>query len=95
MIKTIVPKWYRIFEIDRAAHIHMKVRSRLNGVFTSEVYFSGDDQDALRDGDRVYQSRLGKEQLVVDSTSSTKDFGLAIPSDSAAAYCRFDVMYKI
>ena len=95
LIKTIVPRWYRIFDIDRAAHVHMKVRSARNGVLTSEIYFSGADQDALRDGDRVFQSRLGKEQLIIDRQSPTAGFGLAVPADAAAAYCRFDAMYKI
>ena len=26
-LKTIVPRWYRVFNINRAAHIHFKVRS--------------------------------------------------------------------
>lgn len=95
LIKTIVPSWYRIFEIDRAAHIHMKVRSPANGVFTSEIYFSGEDQDRLRAGDRVYQSRIRKEALVIDKRSPRSDFGLVMPDENDAAYCRFDVMYKI
>ena len=94
-IKTIVPKWYRIFDIDRAAHVHMKVRSPLNGVFTSEVYFSGEDQEALRDDDPVYQSRRNKEQLIaqVEKNSADKAFNLA--AEDGAYYCQFDVMYRI
>lgn len=94
-IKTIVPKWYRIFDIDRAAHVHMKVRSPANGVFTSEVYFSGEDQEALRDDDPVFQSRRNKEQLVVRVEQGADVSEFDLPSEVGAFYCKFDVMYRI
>lgn len=95
MIKTIVPKWYRIFDIERAAHIHMKVRSPNNGVITSEIYFSGADQDKLRQGDPVFQSRQDKEKLVVQRDGHIPDSDLQMSLEDDAAYCNFDVMYKI
>lgn len=95
MIKTIVPKWYRIFDIDRAAHIHVKVRSPNNGVLTSEIYFSGADQDTLRKQDRVYQSRMNKDKLVVPRDSVLPDPDLQASLEEDAAYCRFDVTYKL
>lgn len=95
LIKTIKPKWYRIFDIERAAHIHIKVRSPLNGVYTSEVYFSGEDQETLRDADPVFQSRRSKEMLIADRNSPIEDFGVDIPADENSAYCRFDVTYRL
>ncbi len=95
MIKTIVPKWYRIFDIDRAAHIHIKVRSPSNGVVTSEIYFSGDDQDNLRKQDPVFQSRRNKEKLVVDRNDQIADLGSDFETEEGAAYCNFDIMYRI
>jgi len=95
MIKTIIPKWYRIFDIERAAHIHMKVRSPSNGVITSEIYFSGEDQDKLRDGDPVFQSRRNKEKLVVQRDGKLTDTDLNLSLEEGAAYCNFDVMYRI
>lgn len=95
LLTTIVPSWYRIFDIERAAHIHMKVRSPQHGVFTSEVYFSGEDQDAKRAKDPVFQSRRNKEQLIIDTGSAIEDFGREIPRENGAAYCRFDVMYRL
>lgn len=95
LLSTVVPSWYRIFDIERAAHIHLKVRSPQNGVFTSEVYFSGEDQYAKRENDPVFQSRRNKEQLIIDVGSSTGDFGRDIPREDDAAYCRFDVMYRL
>ena len=96
--KTIVPKWYRIFDIERAAHVHIKVRSPSNGVLTSEVYFSGADQDALRTRDPVFQSRRNKDQLiVVRQTENDDDIEVAqnrLP-DERAVYCNFDVAYRL
>ena len=93
LIKTIVPSWYRIFDIERAAHIHMKVRSATNGVLTSEIYFSGEDQDQKRETDPVFQSRRQKEKLIINRSSPVDGFD--IPEEDGAAYCRFDVMYRI
>lgn len=95
LIKTIKPSWYRIFDIERAAHIHMKVRSARNGVYTSEVYFSGEDQDALQLADPVFQSRRGKEMLIADRNSPIDGFGIDIPMEENAAYCNFDVTYRL
>ena len=95
MIKTIVPKWYRIFDIDRAAHIHVKVRSPNNGVVTSEIYFSGAAQDELRVSDRVFQSRRNKDKLVVQREATPNDLGVDFPLAKGAAFCNFDVMYRI
>ncbi|MEM7504101.1 MAG: intradiol ring-cleavage dioxygenase [Pseudomonadota bacterium] len=94
-LTTIVPSWYRIFDIERAAHIHIKVRSPQNGVFTSEVYFAGDDQDSKRATDPVFQSRRNKEQLIIDTASAVADFGRDVPREDGAAYCRFDVAYRL
>lgn len=95
MIKTIVPKWYRIFDIDRAAHIHMKVRSPNHGVVTSEIYFSGADQNELRKHDPVFQSRQHKEKLVVQRDRQISDSELRGYLEEGAVYCNFDVMYEI
>ena len=95
LIKTIVPSWYRIFDIERAAHIHMKVRSPSNGVLTSEVYFPGTDQDHKRETDPVYQSRRNKDLLIVPEDGRQQDLGLDLPNDPDVAYCRFDVMYRL
>ena len=97
-IKTIVPKWYRIFDIERAAHVHIKVRSPSNGVLTSEVYFSGADQDRLRTRDPVFQSRRGKEQLIVDRRAGDRaDIPVELGSspEERAVYCNFDLAYRL
>ena len=98
MLKTLVPKWYRIFDIDRAAHIHVKVRSPQNGVVTSEIYFSGEDQDELRERDPVYQSRRQKEQLVARHMSAAPAHWSQIAPqepDDDAVFCNVDIAYRI
>ena len=94
LIKTVLPKWYRIFEIDRAEHVHMRIRSPANGVLTTEVYFVGEEADARRSGDRVYQSIENKEKLILATDSREDDIGLDIPGEADTAYCRFDVTYR-
>lgn len=97
-LKTIVPKWYRIFDIERAAHVHIKVRSPSNGVLTSEVYFSGAEQDALRARDPVFQSRRSKEQLIVDRQAQDDAdiaFELNRSPEERAVYCNFDLAYRL
>lgn len=94
-IKTVLPKWYRIFEIDRAEHIHIKVRSPANGVLTTEVYFEGDGSDARRSGDRVYQGLRNREKLILATDDRENEIDLDIPDEADAAYCRFDMMYRI
>ena len=65
------------------------------GVFTSEIYFSGTDQDELRKHDPVFQSRRNKEKLVVQHDGVLPDSELRETLEKDAAYCNFDVMYKI
>lgn len=94
-IKTIVPSWYRIFEIERAAHIHIKVKSPANGVLTTEVYFSGADQDARRQADPVFQSRRGKERLIaqLDRAEDSTDWDL--DAEDGARRVRYDLLYRL
>jgi hypothetical protein len=75
--------------------MHMKVRSPDNGVFTSEVYFSGEDHDVRRETDPVFQSRIDKEKLIVQRESRPPEAGMDIPVEEDAAHCNFDIMYKI
>ena len=40
--QTTIPLSYHVSGFDRAAHIHMKVWDKRNGVLTTEVYFPGE-----------------------------------------------------
>jgi protocatechuate 3,4-dioxygenase beta subunit len=91
--QTIIPLSYRVFGFDRAAHIHMKVRSINHGVLTTEVYFPGDDEKANRDGDRVFQSRQQKSGLIVAFTDYKEHMLVGVPELDTAKYCRRDIFF--
>ena len=91
--QTIIPISYRIFGFDRAAHIHMKVRSINHGVLTTEVYFPGDDEETNREGDRVFQSRQHKSDLIVNFTNYKEHMLEGIPELDSAKYCRRDIFF--
>lgn len=93
LIKTIVPRWYRVFEINRAAHIHFKVRSTNNGVMTTELYFPGEEQTELQAQDRVFQSRHNRSQLVVSLESAFATKELNIPADPKAKYAHYNFVF--
>lgn len=79
--QTILPRWYHVFGTDRAAHIHVKVRSEQNGVFTTEIYFDGNDHDEIRNRDTVYSRHPGTSGLVVTLTQDKTTDGLVCTRD--------------
>ena len=94
LLKTIIPRWYRVFEINRAAHIHFKVRSIDNGVLTTELYFPGEKQTELQANDRVFQSRRNRDELIVSLENSPKDTSLDIPLESKATYAEYNFIFS-
>lgn len=91
--QTIIPLSYRIFGFERAAHIHMKVRSINHGVLTTEVYFPGHDEDKNRQGDRVFQSRQQRSDLIANFTHYKKQRLEGIPEVDSARYCQRDIFF--
>jgi protocatechuate 3,4-dioxygenase beta subunit len=95
LFKTIVPRWYAMFGITRANHIHVKMRHRDHGVLTTEMYFAGKDQDAIREKDHVFKSRRNGDRLIVPRESPAKYSDLGIQFDDKAACCRFDLAFLL
>lgn len=91
--QTIIPLSYRIFGFYRAAHIHMKVRSINHGVLTTELYFPGDDEKTIREGDSVFQSRHRKSDLIVNFTNYKEHMLESVPELDSAKYCRRDIFF--
>lgn len=89
--QTILPISYRIFGFYRAAHIHMKVWSINHGVLTTELYFPGDDEDTIREGDSVFQSRHHKSDLIVNFINDKEHMLEGVPELDRAKYCRRDI----
>lgn len=86
-IKTVMPSAYRTYDVERAAHVHIKVRSREHGVITTEMYFSGIDQNKQRASDPVFQKRQHKESLIAQQQS-------AVGLESNTDVFRFDLVYQ-
>ena len=87
--QTIIPRWYHVFGTDRAAHIHIKVRSVDNGVLTTEIYFPGDEHAERRDSDSIFGSRLDADDLIVDLNSADEK-GAGSPGFS----CQRDIYFR-
>lgn len=94
-IKTISPGGYSSFGIERAAHVHIKVRSRNHGILTSEIYFSGAEQDKRRAYDPVFQSRRHKELLIAKRSGRFPDPRIPLEFCGSATVCNFDVVYSL
>lgn len=93
LFKTIVPRWYAMFGIKRANHIHVKMRHKDHGVLTTEMYFAGADQDAIREDDGVFKSRRNGQRLIVPRESPEKYSDLSIKFDGKATCCRYDLAF--
>jgi len=91
--QTVIPLSYHVFGFDRAAHIHLKVRSINHGVLTTEVYFPGDDEETNREGDRVFQSRQQKSDLIVNFTTYGEHMLEGVPQLDSAKFCRRDIYF--
>ncbi len=81
---TVMPSSYKFAGLIRAAHIHFRVRHPSYQDYVTEVYFAGDQDDLLRDQDRVFQSRPqnSRAQLIVSLQQAIADNAIA---------CRFDL----
>jgi protocatechuate 3,4-dioxygenase beta subunit len=91
--QTIIPRSYPVLGIDRAAHIHMKIWSKINGVLTTELYFPGNEHKSRRDVDKVYQGRHQKSDLIVNFTSYNENMLDGVPELDSAKYCRRDIFF--
>lgn len=89
---TIIPRWYHVFGTDRAAHIHAKLRSMDNGVLTTELYFSRDEDRSHREHDRVFSSRMQQPDLLVEFLGSDERLP-GVPLIKGAQYCRKDMSF--
>ncbi|MEM9103111.1 MAG: hypothetical protein AAGB12_12385 [Pseudomonadota bacterium] len=91
--KTVIPRWYKVFNYIRAAHVHIKVWSKNNGVFTTEVYFPGDEQESVRASDKVFAGRRQKSKLMVRFFTRKDKILEGVPSDDLLKYARRDIYF--
>jgi protocatechuate 3,4-dioxygenase beta subunit len=85
--RTLRPAPYRVFGFQRAPHIHVRVKAP-RGTLTTEIYFSGAQDAALRTTDSVFQGRgPRKEEMIVElkPASAVRARIDAAPEPGAAA----------
>jgi protocatechuate 3,4-dioxygenase beta subunit len=95
LFKTIMPKWYNMFGTKRASHVHLKMRHRQHGVLTTEMYFSGKEEDDIRENDHVFKSRFTPDRLIVDKETPDKYSSLDIEFEKDAVCCNYDLAFLL
>lgn len=91
--RTLRPAPYKVFGLQRAPHIHVRVKAA-QGTLTTEIYFSGKQDDALRTTDSVFQGRgPRKGEMVVElKPASAVRARLAAAPEPGALACEYDLM---
>lgn len=91
--RTIRPAPYRVFGLQRAPHIHVRVKAP-RGTLTTEIYFSGAQDAALRTSDAVFQGRGPRkgEMIVELRPASAVRARLAAAPEPGAAACECDLV---
>jgi len=91
--RTIRPGPYRVFGINRAPHIHIRVTSAQSPPLTTEVYFAGATDDAMRLNDRVYMSRGTQKERMIAELMPASEFrsSLAWSAVPDALVCEYDL----
>jgi protocatechuate 3,4-dioxygenase beta subunit len=91
--QTVRPRWYHVLGTDRAAHIHIKLRSRDHGVLTTQLYFPGETDDLRRQSDRVFQGHTQPADFMLDFVESRAEALPGVPDIDGARYCRKDFFF--
>jgi protocatechuate 3,4-dioxygenase beta subunit len=91
--RTIQPASYTAFGIERAPHIHVKVRAGERPALVSEVYFAGVRDDRLRERDRVYLSRGPRRADLIASVVTARSLPELDDVESGASGCRVELRF--
>ncbi len=91
--RTIMPKSYAAFGLDRAAHIHFRITAPGMKALTTEMYFAGQAHDARRKMDAVWASRPApaRNALIIKPMLAATVDDLGVAADAQALACRFDI----
>jgi protocatechuate 3,4-dioxygenase beta subunit len=97
LFKTIVPRSYSAFGIDRAPHVHLKMRHVDQGVLTTEVYFEDKEDARLREKDLIWQGRPRqmRDRMVVPKQSPKKFDDLNLKFEPDAVCCQYDLAFLL
>lgn len=93
--KTIVPVKYSLYGIERAPHIHIRMRHPEQGSLLTEVQFEGEDDERVRQKDPVFLdfSKQGRRQLIVPKESPQVYAQMNIPFEKDARCCKYDLAF--
>lgn len=91
--RTLRPAPYSVFGLQRAPHIHVRVKGAPRTV-TTEIYFDGPADERLRTTDGVFQGRGPRKGDLVARLQPAADFKrrLTTPPDPGALACEYDLM---
>ncbi len=95
LFKTIVPIKYRFYGLERAPHIHIRMRHHEQGSLLTEVEFEGEDDERVRQKDPVFLNFLkqGRRQLIVPKKSPQVYAHMNIPFEKDALCCKYDLTF--
>lgn len=93
LFKSIVPRWYNLLGIKRANHVHLKMRHKDHGVLTTQMYFAGKEQDAIREQDRVFKGHVNRDRLVVPKERPEQYSELDVQFEKDAVCCKYDLAF--
>jgi protocatechuate 3,4-dioxygenase beta subunit len=93
LFKSIVPHWYNLLGIKRANHVHLKMRHKDHGVLTTQMYFAGKDQDAIREQDRVFKGHVNRDRLVVPKEQPETYSEIDVQFEKDAVCCKYDLAF--
>lgn len=97
LFKTIRPRWYSLFGMPRAAHIHLKMRHLDHGVLTTETYFQNASHEEIAPKDRVLLSRPKwvRDRIVLPEDSPDKYRQLNIDFEKDAVCVNYDLAFLL
>jgi protocatechuate 3,4-dioxygenase beta subunit len=91
--RTLRPAPYVVFGLKRAPHIHVRVKAP-HATLTTEIYFSGADDETLRTSDPVFQGRGPRkgEMVVALAAAFTLRGRLPVEPGPADLACEYELM---
>lgn len=93
LFKSVIPRWYDLLGIRRANHVHIKMRHKDHGVLTTQMYFSGKEQDAIRDQDHVFKGHVNRDRLIIPKEKPETYSDLGVQIDKDAVCCKYDLAF--
>lgn len=95
LFKTIVPVKYRFLDLERAPHIHIRMRHPDQGALLTEVEFEGEDDELVRRKDPVFLGfwKKGRRQLIVPKETPRVYAHMNIPFEKDAICCKYDLAF--